>query len=111
MGSGFLNWALGIATIAAGVSSGVAAGQQFKLAGEVGNEIQMRKTAQDINAETSDMYDIEIDNYDALMSGVGDLEIELPDDVEPVEESSLPTTFNNSNNAEQPKKKQGGQEV
>ena len=85
--TGFWNCALGIASIAAGVSSGVAAGQQFQWAGEVGTEIEMRKTTQDINADTMDIYTEEIDAYDGFMQGVEDLELAIPDDIEAPEGS------------------------
>ena len=93
LATGWANWAnmiLGIASVAAGVTSGVAAGQQFKWAGEVGNEIELRKGTQDLNAATNDVYDIEVDNYGAWMGGVEDLELNIPDDVEAPKDSALP---------------------
>ena len=90
MAGGWWNWALGIASIAAGVSSGVAAAEQFKYAGEVGTEIEARKVTQDVNTETGNVYDTEIDNYDAWMTGVEDLELEIPDEIEAPEDTELP---------------------
>ena len=92
MGMGFWNWALGIASIAAGVTSGIASAEQFKMAGEVGTEIDMRKDTQTFNTETMDVYNEEIDTYDGFMQGVEDLEIEIPDDLEVPEDTALPVT-------------------
>lgn len=91
MGMGFWNWALGAASIAAGVSSVAAAAQQLDWAGKVGTEIDMRKETQSLNSETMDKYEEEIDAYDGWMQGVEDLELEIPDDIEPVEDTGLPT--------------------
>lgn len=84
------NWIIGAASMAAAGVSGLAAKEQFQWAGEVGTEIDMRKDTQDLNAATNDMYAQEVDNYDGWMSGVEDLEIEIPDDVEPPEDTPLP---------------------
>lgn len=91
---GFNAWAWACAAMgaSAGVMSGIAAGQQFKWAGEVGTEIDMRKMTQDINTDTMDMYSEEIDAYDGWMSGVEDLELEIPDDIAPPEDTGLPET-------------------
>ena len=88
----FTAWAWGFAAMGAagGVMSGIGATQQFSWAGEVGTEIGMRKDTQDLNTATHDMYDDEIDNYDGLMTGVEDLELEIPDDIEPPEDTELP---------------------
>ena len=79
---GFWNWALGIASIAAGASSGIAAKEQFEWAGKVGNEINARKETQDLNATSKSMYDENIDIYAGQMEGVEDLELEIPEDME-----------------------------
>ena len=83
-------YAFGVMGIAGVGMSTYGMAEQFKWAGEIGNEIEMRKTAQDINAETNDIYDVEIDNYDGLMGGVEDLDIEMPDDVAPPEDTAIP---------------------
>ena len=89
----------GIAT-AAGVSNGLAAYQQFDWAGKIGQEIDLRKATQDLNSNTMDMYDEEIDAYDGWMQGVEDLELEIPDDVAPVEGTPIPTDgANNDGNS------------
>ena len=90
MAGGWWNWALGIAAIVAGGTSGIAAAEQLKYAGEVGTEIGMRKDTQDLNTATQDIYDEEIDAYDGLMTGVEDLELEIPDDIEPPEDTDIP---------------------
>lgn len=75
---------------AGAVSSGIALGQQFTWAGEVGTEIEMRKATQDLNTDTMDIYTEEIDAYDGYMQGVEDLELEIPDEIAPPEETSVP---------------------
>ena len=92
MGKAFVGWAFAAVGFAAAASSGVAAGQQIKWAGEVGTEIDMRKDTQSFNTETMDMYTEEIDAYDGQMTGVEDLELEIPDDVEAPEDTALPPT-------------------
>ena len=62
--------------------SGVGAAQQFSWAGEVGNEIHMRRDTQDINATSLEMYDENIDVYQGQLEGVEDLEMEIPEDME-----------------------------
>ena len=92
MGKAFVGWAFAALGFAAAASSGIATAEQIKWAGEVGNEIDMRKDTQDFNTETMDVYDEEIDAYDGFMQGVEDLEIEMPDDLEVPEDTALPPT-------------------
>ena len=66
-------------------ATGVA--QQTKWAGEVGNEIEMRKTTQDLGSTTSDIYDESIDGYEGSMAAVEDLELLIPEDMEVPEEA------------------------
>ena len=89
---GFNAWAWACAAMgaAAGVMSGIGTAEQFKWAGEVGTEIGMRKDTQTLNTDTQDIYDEEIDAYDGLMTGVEDLELEIPDDIEPPEDADIP---------------------
>ena len=89
---GFNAWAWACAAMgaAAGVMSGIGTAEQFKWAGEVGTEIGMRKDTQTLNTDTQDIYDEEIDAYDGLMTGVEDLELEIPDDIEPPEDTDIP---------------------
>ena len=81
-GKAFVGWAFAAIGVAAAASSGVAAAQQIKWAGDVGTEIGLRKETQDINATTTDMYDENIDIYAGQMEGVEDLELEIPEDME-----------------------------
>ena len=74
------NYAFGIMATAAGVSSGFAAAEQKEFVGQVGDEIDAREMTQDINSETMDMYDEEIDAFDGFMQGVEDLELEIPEE-------------------------------
>lgn len=86
---GFNAWAWACAAMgaSAGVMSGLGAKQQFQWAGEVGTEIGMRKDTQDFNATTNDIYDESIENYDGMMTGVEDLELEIPKDMEDFDET------------------------
>ena len=79
------NWALGIAAIVAGGSSGIAATQQMSWAGEVGNEIEMRKMAQKSNALTNDIYDESIQDYEGAMVSVEDMTVAIPESIEELE--------------------------
>lgn len=85
---GFNAWAWACAAMgaSAGVMSGIGATQQFQWAGDVGTEIDMRRDTQDVNSLTNDIYGESIENYDGWMSGVEELEIEMPEDMEDPEE-------------------------
>ncbi len=85
-------WAFAAMGGAGAAMSGVGVAEQIKWAGEVGTEIDMRKDTQSFNTETMDMYDEEIDAFDGHMTGVEDLELEIPDDVEAPEDTALPPT-------------------
>ena len=84
--------AMGVVALAAGTTSTIAAKEQHDWAGQVGTEIDLRKDTQSFNTETMDMYTEEIDTYDGHMTGVEDLELEIPDDVEAPEDTALPPT-------------------
>ena len=83
-------YAFGAMGAAGAVMSGVGAAEQFNWAGQVGTEIEARKATQDLNAATNDVYEAEVENYDGWMSGVEDLELEIPDEIEAPEDTSLP---------------------
>ena len=89
----FTAWAWAFAAMGASgaVMSGVGVTQQIKWAGDVGTEIEMRRATQDLNTETLDIYDEQIDYYDGYMQGIEDLELEIPEDVAPPEEVTVPT--------------------
>lgn len=72
--------AWGVLAAGAAVASGLAAKEQYEFVGQVGNEIDAREMTQDINSETMDMYDEEIDAFDGFMQGVEDLELEIPEE-------------------------------
>ena len=86
----FTAWAWGFAAMGAAgaVQSGIGTAQQMQWAGDVGTEINMRKDAQDINSLTSDIYDESIEGFDGNMSIVEDLELEIPKDLEDMQEFS-----------------------
>jgi len=75
-------WAFSAMGVAGAAQSGIGAAQQFQWAGEVGTEITLRKEAQDLNSATSDIYNESIENYDGWMTGVEELELEMPKDLE-----------------------------
>lgn len=79
----FTAWAWAFAGMgAAGAAmSGVGAAQQYQWAGEVGNEINLRKDAQELNIATNDIYDESIDVYQGQMDVVNDMEIAMPEDL------------------------------
>lgn len=79
-------WGFAAAGAAGAVQSGVGAAQQFQWAGDVGTEIGMRKETQDINTQTNDVYDESIADYEGYMSGVEELELEMPKDMEDIDE-------------------------
>ena len=88
------NWVLGGAAIAAAGVSGLGAAEQVGYAKEVGDEIHLRRDIQDLNANTSEVFDERVDDFDGYMSGIEDLTIEMPKDLEeeiPTEEVQLPT--------------------
>ena len=68
--------------------------EQSKWAKEVGDEIDLREATQDLNSTTSEVFDERVDDFDGYMSGIEDLTIEVPKDLEdeiPTEEVQLPT--------------------
>lgn len=81
-GKAFVGWVFAAIGVAAAASSGIAAAQQFKWAGDVGTEINARKETQDLNTTTTDLYDENIDIYAGQMEGVEDLELEIPEGME-----------------------------
>ncbi len=91
---GATSWAWAFAAMGgAGAAMSVkGAREQKDWAKAVGTEIDLRKDTQSFNTETMDMYEEEIDAYDGHMQGVEDLELEIPDDVAPPEDTTLPPT-------------------
>ena len=86
-------------SLGASISNGFAAKEQFQWAGEIGTEISSRELTQKTNEETNTTYESEIDAYAGWMQGVEDLELEIPDDIEPVEDTGFPTTEPTGENA------------
>ena len=116
---GFNLWAwtcVGLGTFAA-ITSGIGAGQQFKFAGEVGREVDLRMATQDLNLETRDIYDAEVDNFAMNLEAVESLELAIPTDIEPPEASVLVTAQTTSNTTEEtprnnaPRKKKENQQA
>jgi hypothetical protein len=85
-------WQLPIAaaSLAAGVTSGIAAKEQFDWAGQAGTAKELGGETLELNAQTNDILLADVETYGALTDGVGGLEHVIPDDVEPPEESAPP---------------------
>ncbi len=98
----FTAWAWAFAGMGAAGAAMSATGvaQQTKWAGEVGNEISMRKDTQDLGSMTSEIYDESIDGYEGSMSTVEDLELLIPEDMEAPEE--VPTVPEGEDKEEKP---------
>lgn len=67
---------------AAAIRLGIASAEQFKWAGEVGDEIDFREDTQDLGTETMDVYDEELDNFAGNLEIIDDLEVVVPEDTE-----------------------------
>ena len=104
-GGWFTAWAWAFAAMGAtgAATSGVGAAEQFKWAGDVGGEIAAREATQELNTGTMDTYTEEIDAYDGMMTGVEELELEIPEDIEAPEDTALPVTAG-AQEEEKPKK-------
>lgn len=81
---------MGGVAVLAGTMSTIYAHEQGSFAGQVGKEIDLRKDTQDLNLETTEIYDVEIENYAGAMQGVEDLELDIPNDLEVPETTPLP---------------------
>ena len=103
MATGFWNWVLGAASIAAGGISAAGAYEQFDMAKQVGVEIGMREDTQDLNSETMGIYEEEIDGFDAILQGVEELELDIPEDVSAPEETTVPAGNNGEEDKPKPK--------
>ena len=90
LSGGFVGWAFAALGAAGAAGSVVAANEQGQWGNEVGTEIEMRKVTQDLNTATSDIYTEEIDSYAGMLQGVEDLKVDVPNDIEPPTDTSLP---------------------
>ena len=93
-------WAFAAMGAAGAAISGIGTAEQIKWAGEVGNEIELRKATQDIHSDTMDIYTEEIDAFDGFMEGVEELELEIPDDIAPPEGEGFPVEGEDPNGIE-----------
>lgn len=82
-GLNYVQWGVGIASIAAGVKSGFDAKEQFQYAGDIKDEIHLRRDVQDFNVETGEQLDEHLEIADVAWQDVGELTIDIPDNVEP----------------------------
>ena len=90
-------WAFSAAGAAGAAMSGVGVSQQIKWAGDINDEIDLRKATQDLNVDTQAAYDENIDVYAGLLEGVENLELEIPEDMEAPEEAPEIPTDNGTN--------------
>ncbi len=97
----FWQWIIAGLSFGAAASSGVAAAQQFKWAGDIGKEIDMREMTQGINTKTSDIYDEELENFALNSEIIEGLEILEPEEMP----ASIGTDINNTPSEEDAKKK------
>lgn len=81
-GAGAIYWAAAAAAVVGGGLSTVSAAEQFKWAGEVGQEIDLRKDTQAMSDETTEAYDEKVEVYEGTMGIMEDMELEIPDDLE-----------------------------
>ncbi len=74
--------AAGAVAAVAAVSDGLATAEQYKWAGEIDEEIKLREDVESANNDSIDLYDENIDNYDAYLDDISKQEVEVPDDLE-----------------------------
>lgn len=82
-------WIAMAAGAGAMVSSGIAMKEQADIAKNAGNTIEQRGITEKLNTETHDVYDVEIDNYAALIGGTETLEVAIPEEL-PTVNDQLP---------------------
>ncbi len=82
-------WAFAGMGAAGAVMSGIGTAQQLQWAGDVGTEIDMRRATQDLNSDTTDIYDESIDGYEGSMTIVDDMTMEIPEDIDEMTEGMV----------------------
>ena len=92
----------GIAFTAATALNALGISEQSKYHSDVKEEIAMRKDTEEINTETNDIYDGQLDNYVGSMEDIEELELEVPEDIEAPTDtgantSLLSVAMNNTN--------------
>lgn len=90
MGFNIWAWACAGMGAAAAAMSSAGAAQQVGYAGDVGNEIHMRRDTQDFNATTLENYENELDFFATSVDEVGNLELAIPDDIEAPDDTEIP---------------------
>lgn len=101
-GIAWWNYVLAAAGLVAATSSGVAAKQQFDIAKTAGATIEQRQITEELNTATQEVYDVEIDNYAALMGGAENMEIAVPEE-NPTVEANLPASQTKKEEPKKPK--------
>ena len=76
---------------AAAIASKRFATMQLDMANQIDNEIDDRRNVQDFVGETQGVFEEELDNYAGNIEVVEDLELEIPEDIEIPESTTVPT--------------------
>ena len=102
VGKVFVGWIFAGIGFAAAAASGVAVVKETQNMKVAGTEINTREATQDMNDETTDIYDEEIDIYEGIMEEVGDLTLEIPDEIGAPEDEGDTTLVPPEDNATLP---------
>ena len=98
-------WAFVALGAAGSIGSLAAAAEQYKWAKDVHNEIDVRKSTEELNTNTLDVYNVEIDNYDSALDDVSSLELNLPEDLT-IDDTTLNVPEEGKEVTQTPKKQQ-----
>ena len=82
--------AAGAVAVAAGISDGLAAAEQYNWSTEIDAQIEAREATEDMNDANIEHYDENVDYYEGYKGDVDDLCLEVPDDVDEPEEPPTP---------------------
>ena len=82
--------AAAVACAGAAVLDGKAASEQKQMSDQAGAEVAMRSQTQDMNEATEELYSAGVDNYEAYVELVDNLEYVVPDDIDVPVATALP---------------------
>jgi hypothetical protein len=104
--------AAAVACAGAAVLDGKAASEQKQMSDQAGAEVAMRSQTQDMNEATEELYSAGVDNYEAYVELVDNLESVVPDDIDVPVATALPdetplSHIDNDNDDENDKKGKG----
>lgn len=83
-------WAIVAAVGIAGTASGVAAKEQWDFAGQVGNEIKLRKDTEDLTKTTEKDLESTTKDFNKNLEKIEGLEMKIPKDIEAPPELDIP---------------------